>query len=105
MTLVYILVVAKRKTPKYLRKVQKIIDKNCRKTITANANYFTVSMHSIGRIVHKDLRYMSYVMRKGKFMPMMTKAIRLIRAKLLLSKLKYHVFGMLFFLSLMRKKL
>lgn len=55
----------------------------------ALANELEVDESTIRRVVHEDLRYKSYVMRRGQFMSDRTKVNRLTRAKRLLNKLKH----------------
>lgn len=77
------------RTPTFVWKVQKIIDKSPRKPINTIAKELNVSRYSTGRIMHKNLLYKSDVMRRGQFASANTKASRLIRAKHLSSKLKH----------------
>lgn len=61
------------RTPKFVCKVQGIIDKNHRKSINAIAKQLKVSEHSTKINVHKDLQYKSYIMCRGQFMLAKTK--------------------------------
>ncbi|XP_011068611.1 PREDICTED: uncharacterized protein LOC105154645 isoform X1 [Acromyrmex echinatior] len=102
--------VAKRKTHKarsdtvrtsqFVQQVQGIIDEDPSKSIRAISRDLQVSECTIRRIVHEDIRYKSYVMRKGQFMSARTREQRFIRAQRLLSKLKHsEISDMLWFYS------
>ena len=84
----------------FVQQVQEIVDENPSKSMRAIARDFNVSEGLIRRVVHEDLRYKSYVMRRGQFMSAQTRNQRLIRGKRLLSKLKHpEVPNMLWFFS------
>ena len=88
------------RTPEFIRHVQNIIDEDPRKTIRSIAKDLQVSEGTIRNVVHKDIRYKSYVMRRGQFMSERTQESRLIRSKRLLNKLKHpQEPGMLVFFS------
>ena len=66
----------------------------------ALARELQVDDATIRRVVHEDLRYKSYVMRRGQFLSERTRENRLTRAKRLLNKLKHpEEPGMLWFFS------
>jgi len=77
------------RTSQFVQQVQGIIDKDPSKSIRAISRDLQVSECTIRRIVHEDIRYKSYVMRKGQFMSAQTREQRFIRAKRLLNKLKH----------------
>ncbi|KPU74657.1 uncharacterized protein Dana_GF26712 [Drosophila ananassae] len=77
------------KTPKFIEQVQDTVDLDPSKSMRAVARDLNVSEGLIRKIVHEDLRYKSYVMRRGQFMSAQTQDQRLIRAKRLLNKLKH----------------
>ena len=52
----------------FMRLVQDIIDEDPSKSIRALSSDLQVSECTIRRIVHDDIRYKSYVMRRGQFM-------------------------------------
>ena len=76
------------RTLEFIQQVQQTIDDNPRKSMTSLAKEFHVSEGTIRKVVHEDIRYKSFVMRKGQFMSEKTKENRLIRSKRLLNKLK-----------------
>ena len=76
------------RTPKFIQQVQKDIDDNPRRSMRCIAKEHRVSEGTIRNVVHKDIRYKSYVLRKGHFMSEKVKENRLIRSKRLLNKIK-----------------
>lgn len=50
----------------FVRNVRKIIDKYTTKKINTFAMELKTSRHSVGRIMHDDLRYKSYVTRRDQ---------------------------------------
>lgn len=94
-----VLSVAKRKkhsqrsdiirTQQFVQQVQEIIDTNPEMSIRAIARNLNVCEGVIRTVVHDDIRYKSYVMRRGQFMSEQTKEQRLIRGKRLLNKVKH----------------
>ena len=55
-----------------LQQVQEIIDEDLSKSIRAISRDLQVSECTIRRIVHEDIRYKSYVIRRGQFMSAQT---------------------------------
>ncbi|EFN87647.1 hypothetical protein EAI_01466, partial [Harpegnathos saltator] len=84
----------------FVQQVQKIVDESPSKSMRAIARDLNVSESLICRVVHEDLRYSSYVMRREQFMSAQTREQRLIRGKRLLNKFKHpEVPNMLWFFS------
>ena len=77
------------RTPQFVQRVQNIIDANPGTSMRAISRDLQVSEGTIRNVVHEDIRYKSYVMRKGQFMSAHTQEQRLLRAKRLLNKLKH----------------
>ena len=77
------------RTSHFVQQVQGIIDEDPSKSIKAISRDLQVSECTIYRIVHEDIRYKSYEMRKGQFMLAQTREQRFIRAQWLLNKLKH----------------
>lgn len=88
------------RTPEFISSVQAAIDEDPGKSIRALGRELQVDEATIRRVVHEDLRYKSYVMRRGQFMSEKTRENRVTRAKRLLNKLKHpEEPGMLWFFS------
>ena len=68
------------RTSHFVQQVQGNIDEDPSKSIRAISRNLQVSECTIRRIVHEDIRYKSYVMRKGQFMLAQTREQRFIRA-------------------------
>ena len=64
----------------FVQQVQGIIDEDPSKSIRAISKDLQVSECAIRRIAHEDIRYKSYVMRKGQFMSAQTREQRFIQA-------------------------
>lgn len=64
-----------------LQQVQDIIDGNSFKSMRTVASQFFVSESRIRRVVHKDIRWEFYDMRKGQLMSTRTREDSLIRSK------------------------
>ena len=60
------------RTPQFVQQVQNIIDEDLSKSIRALSRDLQVSECTIHRIVHEDIRYKSYMMRRDQFMPVKT---------------------------------
>jgi len=58
----------KVRTSQFVQKIQSIIDEGLSKSIRAILKDLQVSECTIRRIIHEDIRYKSYAMRKGQFM-------------------------------------
>jgi len=90
----------KVRTSQFVQKVQGIIDEDPSKSIRAISKDLQVSECTIRRIIHEDIRYKSYAMRRGQFMSAQTREQRFIRAQRLLNKLKHpEISDMLWFFS------
>jgi hypothetical protein len=76
------------RTPEFINEIKENIDDNPRTSMRSLSKKFNVSEKTIRNVVHEDLRYKSYVMRKGQFLSDKTKETRLIRSKRLLNRLK-----------------
>lgn len=88
------------RTPEFIPNVQNIIDENPRRSMRSIAKELQVSEWTIRAVVHQNIRYKSYVMRRSQFMSSKTQENRLMRSKRLLNKLKNpHEHGMLWFFS------
>ena len=86
------------KTPEFVKQAQNIIEKDPSTSMRAIARKLNVSEGLIRLVVHEDLRYKSYFMRRGQ--SGQTRENRLIRSKHLLNKLKHpKVPNMLWFFS------
>lgn len=84
----------------FVSRVQSVIDENPGKSMRSLGRELQVDEATIRRVVHEDLRYTSYAMRRGQFMSEITKVNRLTRAKRLLNKLKHpEEPGMIWFFS------
>ena len=77
------------RTPEFVQRVQNIIDESPQKSMRSIAKDLNVSEATIRRTCHEDLRYKSYVMKRGQFISETTKENRLVRSKRLVSKLKH----------------
>ena len=77
------------RTPEFVRRVHGMIDENLGKSMRHLAKDLQVSEGTIRNVVHQDLGYKSYVLRRGQFMSTKTQENRLMRAKRLLHKLKH----------------
>lgn len=77
-----------RTSPETVGKIQEIINQDPGRSMRSIAKEMEMSNATIRKIVHEDLRYHSYVLRRGHFMMQQTKERRLEKAKKLLSKLK-----------------
>ena len=55
------------KTPQFVQQVQDTIDEDPSKSIRAVSRELQVSECTVLRIVHEDIRYKSFVMRRGQF--------------------------------------
>jgi len=87
----------KVRTSQFVQKVQDIIDEDPSKSIRTISKDLQVSECTI-RIIHEDIRYKSYAMRKGQFMSAQTREQRFIRVQRLLNKLKHpEISDMLWF--------
>ncbi|EFN76011.1 hypothetical protein EAI_12717, partial [Harpegnathos saltator] len=73
----------------FVQQVEEIVDESPPKSMRAIARDLNVSESLIRRVVHEDLRYTSYVMRRGQFISAQIREQRLIRGKRLLNKLKH----------------
>ena len=69
------------RTPQFVHQVQDIIDQDPSKSIRAISRDLQVSECTLRRIVHEDIRYKSYVMRRGQFMSAQTQEQQFIREK------------------------
>lgn len=88
------------RTPQFVQQVQDMIDAHPETSIRGIARDLQVSEGTIRTVVHEDIRYQSYVRRKGQFMSAKTQEQRLLRAKRLLNKLKHpEEPGLLWFFS------
>ncbi|XP_046868909.1 uncharacterized protein LOC124461437 [Drosophila willistoni] len=88
------------RSAEFVQKVQAIIDEDPSKSIRALAKDLNVSDGLIRRVVHEDLRYKSYVMRRGQFMSDKTREQRVIRSNRLLNEIKHpEAAEMLWFFS------
>jgi len=67
---------------------QNIIDNDGVKSMRSIAKELQVSDWMIRKVVHEDLRYKSYVLRRGQFLSEKTEKNGLIRCKLLLTRVK-----------------
>lgn len=88
------------RTSEFINAIQSAIDESPGKSMRALAKDFQVDEATIRRVVHEDLRYKSYVIRRGQFMSQKTRENRVIRARRLLNKLKHpEEPGILWFFS------
>ena len=76
------------KTPEFIHKVKQTIDENQGQSKRSIAKKFHESEKSIRRSVYENIRYKSYVMKRGQFISEKSKENRLNRSKRLLYKLK-----------------
>jgi len=65
----------------FVQQVQEIVDESPSKSMRAIARDLNVSEGLIRRVIHENLHYKSYVMRRGQFMSAQTRNQRLIRGK------------------------
>ena len=65
----------------FIAKVQTIVDDDPSKSIRAITRDLQVHCKTVWRCIHEDLRYSSYVMRRGQFMAQQTKENRYKNAK------------------------
>ena len=88
------------RTPEFIQNVQKIIDEDPGRSMRSIAKGLKVSEWTIRTVVHQDIRYKSYVMRKCQFVSAKTQENRHMRSKRLLNKVKNpHEQGMFWFFS------
>lgn len=73
----------------FITKVEKIVDDDPSKSIRAIARELQVHHKTVWRCIHEDLRYSSYVMRRGQFMTEQTKKNRYEKCQKLLRKIKH----------------
>ena len=91
------------RTAEFVDEVRDAIDADPKKSMRAIAKEKDVSEATIRRVVHEDIRYKSYVMRRGQFLPEKAKENRVIRSRRLLNKLKHpEAPGMLCFFLMKR---
>ncbi|XP_052832121.1 uncharacterized protein LOC128247010 [Octopus bimaculoides] len=76
------------RTPKFIQQVKQTIDENSRRSMRLIAKEHHMSEGTIRNVVHKDIRYKSYAMRKGHFISETVKENHLIRSKRHPNKLK-----------------
>jgi inhibitor of nuclear factor kappa-B kinase subunit alpha len=77
------------RTPEFVAQVRGTIDASPGTSMRSLAREFDVSEGTIRNVVHEDLRYKSYVMRRGQFMSQAIQDNRLLRSRMLLNKLKH----------------
>lgn len=73
----------------FIKDVQQTIDANPRKSMRSLAKQLQVSEGTIRNVVHENIEYKSYVLKKGQFLSERIKENRLIRSKRLLNKVKH----------------
>ena len=73
----------------FIAKVQNIVGDDPSKSIRAIARELQVHHKTVWRCIHEDLRYSSYVMRRGQFMTQQTKENRYEKSKKLLCEIKH----------------
>lgn len=77
------------RSPEFVEEVQKIIDDDPGKSMRAIAKSLSVSESTVRRIVHKDIVYKSYKLRKGQLLNAKAKENRVIKGRRLLNLLKH----------------
>lgn len=77
-----------RTSSENVNRIQEFVNEDPGRSMRSIARELEMSNATVRKIVHEDLRYRSYVMRKGHFMTQQTKERRLDKAKKLLSKFK-----------------
>lgn len=88
------------RTPDFAEEIQKVIDEDPSKSMRAIAREKGVDESVVRQVVHEDIRYFSYKMRKGQFLSQKMQEKRLKHAKKLLNKLKHPLKpNMLWFFS------
>ena len=76
------------RTHKFIHNVKQTIDENWGQSMRSIVKMLHVSEKRVRRNVHEDIRYKSYVMKRGNFISEKSKENRLNRSKRLLNKLK-----------------
>ena len=79
------------RTAEFIHKVKQTIDENRGQSMRSIAKKLHVSEKTIRRNVHEDIRYKSYVIKRGQFISEKSKENCLNRSKRLLNKLKNPV--------------
>ena len=81
----------KKRTPEFLGETQAIIVNDLKKQINSIARDKGASEFLIRQLVHKDIRYLSYKMRKCQFFAQAMRVTRKDRAVELLNKFKHPI--------------
>ena len=88
------------RTPEFVEEVQELINNDPGKSMRAIAREKGIDEKVVRQVVHEDIRYFSYRMRKGQFLSKRMQEKRLKHAKKLVNKLKHPVEpNMLWFFS------
>ena len=77
------------RTPQFVARVQEMVDNDPSKSMNALAKDLGVAYGTIYRVIYEDLRYKSYVLKRGQFMDPAMQERRLTKAKKLLNKVKH----------------
>ena len=77
------------RSSEFVEVLQEIIDPDPSKSMREIARKINVSESTNRRTVHEDIRYKSYVMRRGQFLSAKNRENRVIRSKRLLNKLTH----------------
>lgn len=77
------------RTDDFVEKIKQAVDANPRNSMRSHAKHFKVSEGTIRNVVHENMGYKSYALKKGQFLSKEMKENRLIKSKMLLNKLKH----------------
>ena len=77
------------RTPEFVARVQEMVDNDPSKSMNALCKELGVAYGTIHRVIHEDLRYNSYVLKRGHFIDLAMQEKRLDKAKKLLNKVKH----------------
>lgn len=77
------------RTPEFIAKVQEMVDNDPSQSMNALSKELGVAYGTIHRTIHEDLRYRSYVLKRGQFMDKAMQERRLTKAKKLLNEVKH----------------
>lgn len=77
------------RTSEFVARVQEMVDSDPGKSMNKLSKELGVGYGTIFRIINEDLRYRSYILKRGQFMNAAMRERRLVKAKKLLNKVKH----------------
>ena len=78
----------KIRTDDFVKEIKQTVDANPRNSMRSLAKHYKVSEGTIRNVVHENMGYKSYALKKGQFLSQKMKENRLLKSKLLLNKFK-----------------